>query len=48
MPPVNVLTTIKNYFEYPSLKDFSADWKLLDDTSKAELRSGIESGSYTY
>jgi hypothetical protein len=39
---------IKTTLGYGTLKEFSADWKLLDDASKAQIRGGIADGSMTY
>jgi hypothetical protein len=42
------LKDIKDYFEYETLREFSADWKLLSAEAKEQIRSGIENGSLTY
>jgi hypothetical protein len=42
------LKDIKNALGYPTLKSFSADWKLLGDTDKAQIRDAIANGSMTY
>ena len=42
------IADIKNYFGYTSTADFMADWKRLSDQDKEHLRSGIESGNFTY
>lgn len=39
---------IKEFFGYAKLTEFSADWKALDDKSKAQIREGIGSGTFTY
>lgn len=39
---------IKTALGYGTLKEFSSDWKLLDDTSKTQIRGGIADGSMTY
>lgn len=39
---------IKAFFEYPTLKAFSDDWKLLPDTDKADIRKGLTDGTFTY
>lgn len=39
---------IKDFFGYDSLKDFSVDWKALDDRSKQQLKAGIQDGSFDY
>jgi anti-sigma28 factor (negative regulator of flagellin synthesis) len=33
---------------YETLKEFAEDWKALPDKDKAELKSAIENGTYTY
>jgi hypothetical protein len=44
----NILVQMKDLFGYPTLKEFSFDWKLLDEQSKSDLRTGVEDGSMTY
>jgi len=39
---------IKTTLGYGTLKEFSADWRLLDDTSKSQIRGGIADGTLTY
>lgn len=39
---------IKTALGYPTLKEFSADWKLLTDADKGQIRGGIQDGSLTY
>jgi hypothetical protein len=39
---------IKTALGYGTLKEFSADWKLLTDADKGEIRGGIADGSMTY
>lgn len=45
--PDNVLATIRDYFQLSS-GDFARMWKELTPTDKAQLKSGITDGSYTY
>jgi hypothetical protein len=46
--PKGILTQIKEYFGYGTLKSFSDDWKALDDVSKTQMRTGIENGTQDY
>ena len=42
------LGQVKDFFGYPTLAAFSADWKQLPEKDRAELRRGIGDGSLTY
>ena len=42
------LKDIKNFFDYPTLKAFSADWKQLTEIDKAQIKQGLQDGTLTY
>jgi hypothetical protein len=47
MPEAN-LKQIKEFFGYVSLSAFSADWKQMSETDRAQIRDGIGDGTFTY
>lgn len=42
------LVKIKEFFNYPTTKEFREDWMKLSAEDQAQIRSGFESGSFTY
>jgi hypothetical protein len=42
------LAQVREYFGYPNLSAFSADWKTMSNEDRAALRAGIGNGSLTY
>lgn len=46
--PDATMVEVKDFFEYKKLSDFRADWNLLSDQDKSELKKGIGNGTLTY
>lgn len=46
--PDATLGQVKDFFGYPTLSAFSADWKQLPEKDRAQLRAGIGDGSLNY
>lgn len=44
----NVLADLREALGYKTLQEFAADWKLLSDKDKADLKGAIENGTGTY
>jgi hypothetical protein len=46
--PDATLGQVKDFFGYPTLAAFSADWKQVSNEDRAQIRAGIGDGTLTY
>lgn len=44
----NILGQLREFFGYPTLKAFAADWRKLTEKDKAQIKDGYRDGTLTY
>lgn len=42
------LAQIKEFFGYPNLTAFAADWKLVPNEDRAQIKAGLSDGTLSY